>query len=339
MSAAPLPRPIRPTSGFVQDPRNAFDHWPRLLAGETQWSLLKFIQHEEQFKTKDRWTRAISKEEMAEYCRCTVRAVEMTLNELVTRKVIQRKKTAQGFAYSIPFETWPELPDRPPKVVPISNPEEAEEESEEEAKKPRGEQIQICTAQKLRAGGRSRRKELPVAAGHFQFEAETEIEFDARMCDGVLIVRGRAGETKANSTGTKGEGKRNEFRKTEDKSQSNQQKSLSNFHLLEQAYLNENINFAPDDWSASRVIWSQMEIAEQLAAVAGVKERFYLGEYDLKETKWIPLPQNYLQKKLWMRPIRGKQKEKAKVFTDQAGTDALMDWARERDRARKAAKK
>jgi hypothetical protein len=337
MSAAPLPRPeAQRRQGFTPLPNECLWDWSRLVSGDAQVMSILYINSElhpvrEKGQPPPKWTRSITYEELAAFCRCTVRAVDYAFKDLVERKVIVRKKTAQGFAYAIPFETWPELPDRPPKVVSIADPEQAEEESEEEANKPRGQVLPVFSKpQKVRAGGRTRPKELPAAAGKLQFEAENEIEFDARMCDGILTIRAK-GESEANKKGTKGEAKRNRLQV--DCSQGTENTRLGNFHTFESVWLEHGINAAPDDWAASRVAWSRLDTAEQLAAVAGVRERFYLGEYDVKETKWIPLPQNYLQKKYWLRPIRGAKANAPKVFKDEATVKAAHEMAQARDRA------
>lgn len=344
MSAAPLPRPdIERRQGFAPLPNECLWDWARLVSGDAQVMSILYINSElhprrEKGQPAPKWTRTISEEELAAFCRCTVRAIQGAFKDLLERKVVLRKRTQQGFVFGIPFETWPELADRPPKVVPISDPEEADQESEEEANRPRGQIVQVFSKpQRVRAGGRTRPKELPAAAGKLQFEAENEIEFDARMCDGVLTIRAK-GEGQAKSTSTKGEEKRNRLRV--DVQQPSDSKQLSNFHLFETVWLTHGITAAPDDWAASRAVWSRLDTAEQMAAVKGVEERFYLGEYDPKEPKWIPLPQNYLERKYWMRPIRGKPAAgKVKVFADEATVLAAHDWARAKDREIAARKK
>jgi hypothetical protein len=266
-----------------------------------------------------KWTaRAITNEELAQFARCTVRAIEIAVGDLVARKVIERKKTAKGYVYALPFASWAGLPDRPSKVVTLGEAESADEETEDDAARPRGEvKAVFAKPQKVRAGGRTRPKELPAAAGKLQFEAETEIEFDARMCDGVLTIRAKGEQ----HTSTKGEQKRNGFRVDSKEVPPNQR--LSNFHLFEQVWLKQGINASPEDWAAARAAWSELDTAEQLSAVKGVTDRFERGEYD--DPTFIPLPQNYLRKKLWMRPVRGRKAvQKATVFRDEEGARALI---------------
>ena len=334
MAANPLPRPEpQRRGGFTPLPNECLWDWSRLVSGDAQVLSILFINSEIHTLRKKgspvpKWTgRAITNEELAQFARCTVRAIEIGVGDLVARKVIERKKTARGYVYSIPFASWAALPDRPSKVVTLGEAEDAEEESEDEAKKqPKGQVFAVfAKPQKVRPGTRTRPKELPAAAGRLQFEAETEIEFDARMCDGILTIRAK-GES---GTGTKGEEKRNRLRVDSTQVPSNQQPS--NFHLFENVWLRHGINAAPKDWAAARVIWSKLGINAQLAAVKGVTDRFDQGEYE--DPRFIPLPQNYLRDELWMRSVRPKKKPgKVKVYKDEATTLAAHDMARAMDR-------
>ena len=330
MAANSLPRPEpQRRGGFTPLPNECLWDWSRLVSGDAQILSILFINSEIHTLRKKgspvpKWTgRAITNEELAQFARCTVRAIEIGVGDLVARKVIERKKTARGYVYSIPFASWAALPDRPSKVVTLGEAEDAEEESEDEAKKPKGQVFAVFSKpQKVRPGTRTRPKELPAAAGRLQFEAETEIEFDARMCDGILTIRAK-GES---GTSTKGEEKRNRLRVDSTQLPSNQQPS--NFHVYENAWLKHGINAAPGDWSEARAAWSQLSMEEQLAAVKGVLDRFEQGEYD--DPRFIQLPQNYLRKKLWMRPVRPRKApaHKAGVFRDEAGAREFMAYLR-----------
>ena len=94
--------------------------------------------------------------------------------------------------------------------------------------------------------------------------------------------------------------------------------------------MNRGINAAPDDWTEARSTWNILSAEERLRAVQGVTDRFEQGEYD--DPKFIPLPQNYLRKKLWMRPVRPRKTEKVKVFRDEATVKAAHELARAKDR-------
>ena len=260
MSAAPLPRPeIERRKGFAPLPNNCLWDWSRLVSGDAQVLSILFINAElhpprEKGQPAPKWTRAITNEELAQFGRCTVRAIETAFKDLIERKVVARKKTAQGFAYAIPFETWPELPDRPPKIIPIADPEQAEEESEEEANKPHGQILQVFSKpQKVRAGGRTRPKELPAAAGKLQFEAQSEIEFDARMCDGILTIRAKS-EYEAKTQGGKGEGKTKRI--SVDKPQATDiitPKLLMSLHTLLDDYCRRHHGTIPNDKLLTKV--------------------------------------------------------------------------------------
>jgi hypothetical protein len=320
MSAAPLPRPgFERRGGFSPLPNECLWDWARLVSGDAQVLSILYINAElnpvrERGKAAPLWTRAITEEEFGAFCRCTVRAIQAAFKDLLERKVILRKKTAAGFAYQIPFATWPELKDRPAKVVTLAEAEPAEEESEDEANTPRGKVLAVFSKpQKVKAGGRTKPKDLPAAAGKIRFEAETETEFDAKMCDGILTIRAKGeqpakGEEKATRSTLRVEG-----RQVTDSTQ---------FDTLESAWLKHGVNAAPDDWRDARSTWNILPLPERLAAVKGVHDRFEQGEYD--DPKFIPLPQNYLRKKLWMRPVRPRKTD-GKLQKDMK---KVMDWAK-----------
>jgi len=332
MSAAPLPRPELPRrNGFAPIDNQYLWDWARLASGDAQFLSILLINSEIHTLRKKgepplKWTRVITNEELAQFSRCTVRAIEIATGDLVARKVIERKKTAKGYVYSVPFASWPELPDRPSKVVPLGEAEPADEEDEDEAKTPRGEVFPVFSKpQRVRAGGRTRPKELPKPAGKLQFECESEIEFDARMCDGILTIRAKGDNT------AKGEQKatRNQVRGNSTQVPSNQHDSFS---IFESMWLKHGVNAAPGDWALARFTWNILDTPEQLAAVKGVHDRFEQGEYD--DPRFIPLPQNYLKGKLWMRPVRPRRKAagKVKFYKDEATTMAAHEMARAMDR-------
>ena len=315
MSTAPLLRPeIQRRQGWAPLPNECLWDWARLVSGDAQIFSILFINSEihtlrRKGTPAPKWSRPISNEEFAQFARCTVRAIEIALGDLLKRKVIERKKSGKGFIYSIPFGSWPELPDRPSKIVVIGEAEQAEEEGEDEANKRRGEIMAVFgKPQRVRAGGRTRPKVLPAAAGKLQFEGESEMEFDARMCDGVLTIRAK-GEIQAKSTGTKGDGKRNELRSNNTQLQSNQQ---NDFHKFETAYCQAGVTFPPSYWDEARSTWNILELSEKLAAVKGVRERFEQREYP----EFIPNPQKYLRKKLWMGIIRPPKSSKKAPATE-----------------------
>jgi hypothetical protein len=258
-----------------------------------------------------------------------VRAIEIAIGDLVARKVIERKKTAKGYVYHIPFETWSELPDRPAKVVSIEEVAEPadEETGDESPDAQKGAVAVVPNWQKVKAKGRTRPVAFPEKAVPDKLRIRTEdgIEYRSFIVGNTLDVEiRREQEAKGEQKAT-----RNQLRVDSTQVPSNQQPS--NFHLFENVWLRHGINAAPKDWAAARVIWSKMGINAQLAAVKGVTDRFDQGEYE--DPRFIPLPQNYLRDELWMRSVRPKKKPgKVKVYKDEATTLAAHDMARAMDR-------
>ena len=312
MSAAPLPRPeFERRNGFQQLPHNSLWDWSRLASGDAQTLSILYINAElycprPKGTPPPRWTRAIPTEEFAAFARCTVRAIQTAFEDLIERKVIVRRKMAGGYAYGIPFESWPELPDRPSKVVelPEAAPKPADEETDEETKRTRGEVVPVYTEpQHIKPGKRTRRKELPncKSACYIQVEVEGEIaqQVYPYLCDEVLVVRIK-GEQPENTRRTP----KAETTKPIAFPDSQAVETTKPFQIFESSWLSRGINASPEDWALSRKEWAKLDTAEQIAAVQGVNARFEQGEYD--EPRYIPLPQNYLAKKTWMRPVRGR---------------------------------
>jgi hypothetical protein len=218
MAATPIPQPkIERRRGFTPLPNEVLWDWSRLCSGDAQVFSILFI-NSELHVPRDKgapaleWTRGIAWEELAGFARCTIRALQIAVADLVKRRVLlQKTAKGGGFSYGIPFDTWPSLPDRPSKVIEISEvAEEAAEEPQDE--RPKGEVFQVFTKpQRVKPGSRTRAKELPRAAGKLQVEAESLIEFDARMCDGNLIIRVKS-EQPAKQQRTTGERIGNVFR-------------------------------------------------------------------------------------------------------------------------------
>jgi hypothetical protein len=185
--------------------------WPRLASGDAQVFSLMYIVQECSWQAKVNWSRPIRNEELAQFGRCTVRAIEIGINDLVARKVVLRKKSKGGYSYYVPFETWPELPDRPPKVVPITGePEELPDDTEgTDGSTLAGVVLPVYEKpQRLRGGARPRAKELPAPAAKLRLTSNTDVEFTAFMRDGhldIALTVPRHGENQAN-------GKRNEIR-------------------------------------------------------------------------------------------------------------------------------
>lgn len=175
MSAAaiPLARPdARVQTGIGWAPViNAWlAHLPRLASGDAQVLSILYINaelHPPRPKgdpsPRPKFSRPITTEELAAYCRCTVRAIQTALEDLDRRKVINRRKTGAGFMYALPFGTWAELPDRPPappKLVPIAEPKPAEEDTDDSTPAPIEEHEYNGEPQELKPGKKSRAADM-----------------------------------------------------------------------------------------------------------------------------------------------------------------------------------
>jgi len=225
VSAAPLAHlDVERRKGFTPLPNECLWDWSRLVSGDAQVLSILYINSElhpprDPGVPAPKQTRVIPNEELAAFARCTVRAVELGMGDLMARHVVEGKKVGPGrYRYSIPFQTWPELPDRPAaKVVALTvESRPADEEAPEEIKRPRGQIEAIYEhPQIVRPGTRTRKKEFPGAKSASWFQTENEGQIDQEvypyLCDGVLVIRIK-GKEQTNSTGTKGEQPRNQFR-------------------------------------------------------------------------------------------------------------------------------
>lgn len=135
---------------------------------------LKLIQHETPFGPEaGKWTRSITNEELADFCRCTVRAIQYAMEDLVTRGVVKRQAKPGGFQYSIPFEAWPELPDRPPAPKPVVV----------------SDRPNTHNSRKLRAGQRSPVRPLPEPAQGVQYESDLDgVAVTEEVIAGKMLV-------------------------------------------------------------------------------------------------------------------------------------------------------
>jgi hypothetical protein len=340
MRAAASAVPIYPSqqrnNGFVKHPKYFESDRPRLVGSLVQEWVLRVVEMEtlgaipEKGKEPPKWSRPITNEEFAAFSGCTVRAVELAMADLLDRKVLERRKGyRKGCSYSIPFETWPNLPTRGSNVISITDatPQEAEQETPEEVKAvPQKTPIQVVPNwQKIRAGGRTKRVELPVSAWFLRVRSEAGIQYRSEIVDGVLdvVIKGEQQEKREGKANSANSGSLYD-------SEPKDSKQRGNFHIFEAAWLRHGINAAPDDWTEARSTWNMLELAEQLRAVQGVTDRFEQGEYD--DPKFVHLPQNYLRKKLWMRPVRPRKKpDKVKIHKDDATAFATLDLARRLD--------
>lgn len=340
MSAAPLPRPeIKVRGGFSKLPNNVIMDWMRLMSGSVQITVIIFINSEihvprEKGSPAPKWTRPITHAELATVCRCTIRAVEIKLKDLMERRVVEGKRTATGFRYHVPFETWHELPDMQ-QVVEIDPEAPTTDESEDQdTKEQRTNKFKLHEKpQMLGAGKRSR----PVEMGGFapdkcSVKTAIPLTYNVEVANGTVVFNVLGGEQiakreeKAKPNRTSGR-----FASPEVVDNSSQP-SFENFHLFQNIYMTHGINFAPDDWAGARAAWARMNIEQRLAAVVGVQTRFDQKEYDPSDPKWIHKPYNFLDKQIWLATVRPRKQEKVKVFKDEATVMAARKWAQDQDR-------
>jgi hypothetical protein len=311
MATNPLPRPER-KKGFTQFPNYVMSDWPRLASGDAQVFSLMYIVQEGSWAGKIDWTRSISTEELAQFGRCTVRAIQIAIDDLVRRGVVRRKKAKGGHSYFVPFEEWPALPDRPPKVVPITGEaEETAEDVDEPAETLTGKVLPVYEKpQRVRGGARPRAKELPAPAAKLRLTSNSDIEFTAHMCDGHLnidLTIPREGEGRAN-------GKRNEFRNAAASTNSSNKSLLDtrDFEAFDIACKQARLPMSSEDRKDCLKLWGRLAPEEKAAAVFGLIARSKAGEYD--NPKFRPVATSYLQKRHWERALRkaaGKEGEAA----------------------------
>jgi hypothetical protein len=309
-----LPQPER-RKGFTPFPNDVLLDWPRLLSGNAQVFTVMYINSETTGAARARgtsppyWSRPIATEELAGFARCGVRTIQLALDELISRKVIERKASLHGACrYHIPFETWAGLPDRPTNVVPISgDPEELEAESPD-ATPDMGQVIAVFSKpQRLRSGLRPRPKELPVAAGKLRVTSDADVEYTGTICAGVLHL-----DFKIPKDGrTKGEAQRSISENGSSKYQKTQHGIVDDRHFseFERTARRVGMSFSKTDLVAMYKEWLKIQTREdQLAAIKGLLDRHEAGEFS--DPTFIPLPQNYLRKRTWERAIRKPSGEK-----------------------------
>jgi hypothetical protein len=306
LATQPIPAPQR-RKGFTPFPNDVLLDWPRLLSGNAQIYTVMFLNSETTGAARDAgtkppyWSRPITTAELAAFGRCTIRSIQLAVDELVDRKVIERKNSVNGSArYHIPFDTWPVLPDRPSNVVPITEAEEPEADTEEDTN-PQGEVIPVFSKpQRLRAGLRPRPKELPAAAGKLRVTADSEVEYTGTLCAGVLTLEFKIpkGEQEAKA-------KRNIFRNADPKSHKTQSGLVNDrpFADFERTARKVGMSFSKADLGPMYTQWLKIATRkEQLEAIQGLIDRQAAGEFS--DPTFIPLPQNYLKKRMWERAIR-----------------------------------
>src|SRR5271170_921722 len=306
MSSQPIPEPQR-RKGFTPFPNDVLLDWPRLLSGNAQVFTVMYLNSETTGAVRARgtdppyWSRPISTEELAGFGRCTPRAIQLALDDLAARKVIERKKSLHGmYRYHIPFDAWSGLPDRPSNVLPISGESEEPEEETGEGANLAGQVLPVFSKpQRLRGGARPRPKELPTAVGKLRVTSDGEIEYSGTICDGVLFL-----EFKVPKTGNEAGQKRSSQRIDGPKSNKSQAGTIDD--PLFSQFLNTckkcGLSFSPPDIEKTYRQWLKLPADERPKTIQGLLDRLAAGEYS--DPTYRPLPQNYLKNQTWLRVVR-----------------------------------
>ena len=334
MSTQPIPEPQR-RKGFTPFPNDVLLDWPRLLSGNAQVFTVMYINSETTGAVRapgtkpPYWSRPIATDEFAAFGRCTVRAIQRALDDLVARKVVEKKFALHGaFRYHIPFETWAKLPDRPTNVVPISEPEEPDEETAEEDKSKRAGALPVFSRpQRLRGGARPRPKELPAAASRLRITSDSEIEYSGTICDGTLFLEFKVpkGEHEAKA-------KRQEFKTFESKSKKQHDGVIHDplFSEFERTCRKVGLTYSPQDLAKAYAQWEKRSVEEQRAAIQGLLDRHAAGEYE--NPTFRPLPHNYLKNGVWHRAVRKPAGATGKIEEFRRAVTGARKIAQEMDR-------
>jgi hypothetical protein len=73
--------------------------------------------------------------------------------------------------------------------------------------------------------------------------------------------------------------------------------------------------FSESEWDEARFTWKRYDIAQRIAAVAGIRQRIKAGDEGLR----LAHPKNYLSKSMWVRAVAERtQKRKGPAWLDEA---------------------
>lgn len=86
---------------------------------------------------------------------------------------------------------------------------------------------------------------------------------------------------------------------------------LDDFGEFRKACNDCELPFSVLDMDVSKGIWSRLDFEQKALAVKGLYARRDCGEFD--EEGFRPLPQNYLSKQIWYRPLRAKVTAQSKA--------------------------
>lgn len=338
MSTQPISQP-QARKGFTPFPNSTMLDWPRLLSGSVQVFVTMYLNFSAPYRYKDRgngepadyWSRPIKANEIAAYCRASVRMVQLALDSLTERGVIEAKPSMPkgSFRYHIPFDKWPDLPTyKPAEVIPISSDTE-ELEDDDDPEPPAGAALPISEKpQSIRAGLRPRPKDLPAPASRLRVTANSDVQYTGTILNGVLSL-----ELAVIPREQEAKHKRNPLPIGQSNSHKLQTGVIDDrlFKEFERTAAAVGLSYSSFDLGKAYKLWVKLTAADQRAAIDGLVARHAAGEY--ADPMYRPLIQNYLLKRTWDRAIR-KPASKAELKMEgwRRTVEGALKIVREMDR-------
>lgn len=86
---------------------------------------------------------------------------------------------------------------------------------------------------------------------------------------------------------------------------------LNDFLEFRKVCVECELPFSEADMNAAKIKWQVLDFEAKLAATKGLTDRKACGEFD--DPAFRPLPQNYLEKRQWERPLRKKSTPQSKL--------------------------
>lgn len=351
MSSQPISQP-RTRKGFTPFPNEVLGDWPRLLSGSVQIFMVMYINSEtlgqaaepdtdavaegpaprENWRAGKRyWSRPMKLEELAVFCRSTVRAIQGAQSSLTERGVIEVKESLPrgSYRFHICFDKWPSLPTvNPAEVIPISGDADESEPDPDEGESNLGAVPIFDKPQTVRAGLRPRPKDLPAAASRLRVETNSDVQYTGTIRDGVLSLKLAViqREQKANAQRSS-----DRFEQAKAKIPHTGVVDDRSFSEFERTARTAGLSFSSFDLGKAYKLWVKLTAADQRAAIDGLVARHAAGEY--ADPMYRPLIQNYLLKRTWDRAIR-KPASKAELKMEglRRTVDGALKIAREMDR-------
>lgn len=82
----------------------------------------------------------------------------------------------------------------------------------------------------------------------------------------------------------------------------NKHSLLGDFAKFQEAAIEAGLHGSESDWDQAKYEWNRLDFEQKTLAVKGLRERKVAGEFT--DPAYRPLPQNYLKKRTWQRPVR-----------------------------------